>query len=84
MSLIKITILYFAQTSDITGKKIEKTKVKSNTNISDLFFQLITRYPRLKEIEKSLQISVNRKIVKKNFEIKDGDEIALLPPISGG
>jgi len=84
MSLIKITILYFAHASDIAGKKMENIKIQSNTKISDLFLHLITKYPRLKEMEKSLQISVNREIVKKNFKIKDGDEIALLPPISGG
>lgn len=84
MSLLDITILYFAQTYEITGCKIEKTEIQKNTKVGDLFNQILTKYPKLKELETKIQIAVNKKIVKKNFVIKEDSEIALLPPIAGG
>jgi MoaE-MoaD fusion protein len=41
-------------------------------------------YPKLKHILNNIQISVNYRIVDLNTVLKEGDEVALLPPISGG
>lgn len=80
---MKITIKYFAGLRDITGKEFEKIDVREKMKIGELLALLSQKYP---EIKKSGDIVVarNREYVDENEEIEDGDEIALLPPVSGG
>jgi molybdopterin converting factor subunit 1 len=83
-SLISITILYFARVKDITGVKKETMDLPPNTSIKKLLAKISLSYPDIKSILNVVKISVNYKIIDMNTILKDGDEVALLPPVSGG
>jgi molybdopterin converting factor subunit 1 len=83
-SLISITILYFARVKDITGVKKETMELPLNTSIKKLLAKISLSYPDIKSILNVVKISVNYKIIDMNTILKDGDEVALLPPVSGG
>ncbi len=73
-------VLFYGKLKEITGKK-EINLEKFNT-LKELREFLFKHYPGLeKEI---FFIAVNQEIVDKNIKLKDSDEVALLPPISGG
>ncbi|MBA3750572.1 MAG: MoaD/ThiS family protein [Nitrosopumilus sp.] len=81
---IHITILYFASARDATGIRMESKEVPKDTSIQELLTNLSIIYPKIKSILNIIQVSVNYKVVKLNTNLKYGDEVALLPPISGG
>jgi molybdopterin converting factor subunit 1 len=83
-SLISITILYFARVKDITGVKKETMELPLNTSIKKLLAKISLSYPDIESILNVVKISVNYKIIDMNTILKDGDEVALLPPVSGG
>jgi MoaD family protein len=85
MPKIRVTILYFAFIHEITRKKEEIMELSTNTSIKELISIILTRYPNIKNI-KNIKISVNYRIVNSNSNsiLKNDDEVALLPPISGG
>jgi molybdopterin converting factor subunit 1 len=83
-SLISITILYFARVKDITGVKKETMELPLNTSIKKLLAKISLSYPDIKSILNVVKISVNYKMIDMNTILKDGDEVALLPPVSGG
>jgi molybdopterin synthase catalytic subunit len=85
MSKIRVTILYFAYIREKTRKKEEIMELSTNTSIKELVSIILTRYPDIKNM-KNIKISVNYHIVNSNSKsiIKNNDEVALLPPISGG
>lgn len=60
-------------------------ELSTNTSIKDLVSIILTRYPNIKNI-KNVKISVNYHIVNSNSNpiLKNDDEVAFLPPISGG
>jgi len=60
-------------------------ELSTNTSIKELISIILTRYPHIKNI-KNIKISVNYRIVNSNSNsiLKNDDEVALLPPISGG
>jgi len=60
-------------------------ELSTNTSIKELILIILTRYPNIKNI-KNIKISVNYRIVNSNSNLilKNADEVALLPPISGG
>ena len=85
MPKIRVTVLYFAYIHETTRKKKEIMELSTNTSVKDLISIILTRYPNIKNIN-NIKISVNYHIVNStsNSILKNDDEVALLPPISGG
>ncbi|MFZ1320553.1 MAG: MoaD/ThiS family protein [Ignavibacteria bacterium] len=77
---MKIKILYFGVTADITGKDSESVLDIHDTN--SLNEKLIGIYPKLKNA--NYRIAVNLEMINENTVLKDDDEVALLPPFTGG
>jgi sulfur-carrier protein len=83
-TIIRITVLYFANVKDITGVKKETMNLTPDTSIKKLLTNISSKYPAIKSILDVVKISVNYKIMEMNTILNDGDEVALLPPVSGG
>lgn len=80
MKLNKMKILYFGVLSEIAGKSEENLDFSGP--ISKLQLKLSEMYP---EIQKHrFQISLNQQIVDNSQIVNQGDEVALLPPFTGG
>ncbi len=75
-----VRILFFGKLKEITGKR--EIKANNYRTLNELKKFLFQKYPDLKK--ETFFIAVNQKIIDKNVRLKDNDEIALLPPISGG
>lgn len=82
-SSIQIKMLYFARVRDITQIPNEVLEIKQNSSTKDLLTLLYNKYPKLKD-EKNLSISINCLISNSDIVLRNLDEVALLPPISGG
>ena len=81
-----ITVKYFASLSSVAGKEEEQFNMGSETTLEKLSVEISKTAPKLGEMIKGNKIivSVNMDVVQPDAVIKDGDEIALLPPFSGG
>ena len=84
MSEINIRILYFAFIKDLTGVRADTMILPYGSTINKLLTNILDTYPQINNILKLIKVSVNYKVVDVNTILKDGDEVALLPPISGG
>lgn len=81
---MKVKLLFFASCRDIVGVRDLELEVDEDIIIADLKEQLIALYPRLRAIKKVLSVAVNAQYVHDSYEISSGDEIAFIPPVSGG
>ena len=79
---MKVKILYFAQLADLAGK-IEESVDLSDSSPSALYENLKLKYTFPHEF-KQLQVAVNHQLSAHQTELKDGDTIAFLPPMTGG
>ncbi|MBK6836920.1 MAG: MoaD/ThiS family protein [Bacteroidetes bacterium] len=70
----------FGALVDIAGT--ENLLLQSVSNANDLRNQFIELYPEAKTSK--FLIAVNKKIVNENYSINESDEVALMPPFSGG
>ena len=80
-------IVYFAWIKNKTGKSKEFIKEKKIKDINSLKKYLEKKYPKLKNyISKKdlIRIAINFKYTTKNTKLKNNDEIAFFPPVSGG
>ena len=81
---MKIKVLFFGLTHDLTGLAQEHVEVADGEKLDDLRRQYERRFPRLKEMGGALLTAVNQEIVGRSWPLRDGDEVAFLPPVSGG
>lgn len=81
-----IKVRFFAMLKNKTGKEEVNLSVPENITLEKLKTILKNEFPAIAEFieRKSIMISVNQEFADKNTVIKDGDEVALLPPFSGG
>jgi molybdopterin converting factor subunit 1 len=84
ISSIKVKVLYFANVKEVAGTR-EEEFIISNQARSDLLLRRIQEvHPGIKDLLKSITISVNCKVILEDILLKDEDEVALLPPVTGG
>lgn len=81
-----MTILLFGITKDIVGSSSLSMPVSETAQlqtVGELKMHLCSAYPALKKLS-SLAIAVNNEYADENEPIDNFDEIALIPPVSGG
>ena len=81
---MRISIRYFAGHRDITGTREEQLDLAEGLTVADLWDALIERYPRLAPYRGRMLYSVNEDFGTLATVLHDGDEIAFIPPVSGG
>ena len=81
-----ITVKYFASLRSLAGKDEEQFSMGSKTTLLKLSHEISKTAPKIGEmiLGEKVMVSVNLDVISLNAIIKDGDEVALLPPISGG
>ena len=81
-----ITIKYFASLRDIAEKEEDSLDIKNPITIDQLSDIISKTAPKMGAIirEKKIMISVNQEMASADTIIHDGDEVAFLPPFSGG
>ena len=80
-----ITVRLFAVMKDRVGRDELKVAAPNGT-VADLIMQISREYPALEDIlaQGRIAISVNHEFAKPDAPVRDGDEVALMPPFSGG
>ena len=81
---MKIRIKLFASVREIIGQKELILEVPDGMTASALPQQLAAQYPRLRTLVSFLKVAVNQEYADGERVLAEGDEVALLPPVSGG
>jgi molybdopterin converting factor subunit 1 len=81
---MKVRILFFGASHDITGCEEEQIELADGQALGDLRGRYESRFPKLAEMGGSLLIAVNQDVRGNSWPLADGDEVAFLPPVSGG
>ena len=84
--LISVNVLFFAGAKDLTGVESNILKISSNSSINRILEAIIEKYQSIQKIRNSVIIAVNQEYHSEEeiITLKEGDEIAVIPPISGG
>ncbi|RFZ94097.1 MoaD/ThiS family protein [Mucilaginibacter conchicola] len=80
---MKVTVLAFGIAKDIFGASSVEVEIPGDTTAARLKAVLEQNYPRLSKLA-SYMLAVNNEYAGDDMHIKTGDEIALIPPVSGG
>jgi molybdopterin converting factor subunit 1 len=82
--MLCVRILFFASVRELVGLSETSITLELDSTTATLLKELHRQYPALKSCE--FRLAVNKKYVKRGIDVKlnDLDEVALIPPISGG
>lgn len=80
---MKYKINLFGITKDIVGSNIAEIEMSQSSDVQLVLDKLKTNYPKLRDI-KSLLVAVNSEYAESDLVLSETDEIALIPPVSGG
>lgn len=81
---VQVTVLFFGMLKDLAGRASDSLNLPDNATLGDVLDRYDQEIPRLKEFAASIAMSVNQEYAGPDTMLKPGDEIALLPPVSGG
>lgn len=79
-----VSIQFFSWYKDVTGCEGATEAVPADCTLGELYNTLVSRYPGLAAMEKSTLMAVGVDYQKRNYVLKDGDEVSLFPPVQGG
>ena len=78
-----VRILAFGAARDIVGQSVSVQKIREHTTVAEILDELRQQYPKLTQL-RSLAIAVNGTYAAAETIVNETDEVALIPPVSGG
>ena len=81
---MRVTVRLFARLRDIAGAGELGRDIAPGSTIGDVWRQLAGEFPELSPYERSISTAINADYTRMDHRVKDGDEVAFLPPVSGG
>jgi MoaE-MoaD fusion protein len=81
---MQIRVLFFGVLKDLAGHGSQLVDLPESATLSDLLVRLQQELPRLNPHLSSSAMSINQEYARRESKLKQGDEVGLLPPVSGG
>jgi MoaE-MoaD fusion protein len=81
---VKIRVRLFASFREAAGGGTLSWDTPEGSTVSDVVAALREAYPRLGPAAEKALLAVNQEYVSGDAQLRDGDELALIPPVSGG
>jgi molybdopterin converting factor subunit 1 len=77
-----LNVKLFASVREAVGSRAETVEMSDGTTVGGLWQSYVSRYPKLANL--SVAYAVNHEYAGAECLLKDGDEVAFIPPVSGG
>ena len=81
---MKIHVQFYAQLRDLVGTRELDIDLAEDATVHDLLEEIYAQQPALRSHDKSILIGAGVEFVDRNYQLKPGEEIAIMPPVQGG
>jgi molybdopterin converting factor subunit 1 len=81
---VHVTVRLFARLRELTGASELRREAPDGCTARDVWDGLAREFPALAEYTTAISVAVNQEYARLTASVRDGDEIAFLPPVSGG
>jgi molybdopterin converting factor small subunit len=81
---MKVRAQFYAHLRDLAGIDQQDVDLANGSTVRDLLERIYEQQPSLRVHDKSILIGAGLEFVDRNYELKSGEEISLMPPVQGG
>lgn len=81
---MKVHVQFYAQLRDTAGCPQVDIDIADDASVSLLLDKLYGKFPGLHAHDKTILVGVGVEFVTRNYKLKAGDEVAIMPPVQGG
>jgi len=81
---VEVRVLFFGLLKDICGGAEDRLELPADSTAGAVFEHYAAAFPKLRQMASSIVLARNHEFAKNGDSLADGDEVALLPPVSGG
>ena len=81
---MRVTVRLFARLHDLAGSAELVRDVAPPATVGSVWTSLVADFPALAEYERTMSVAVNADYTRMHAEVSEGDEVAFMPPVSGG
>jgi molybdopterin synthase catalytic subunit len=84
MTIVRVKVLFFGMLKDIVGRAEDHIELADGSRLDAVFTRYASQFPRLTDMQGSIVLACNQQFCDRSATVREGDEIAFLPPVSGG
>jgi molybdopterin converting factor subunit 1 len=81
---MRARVLFFGMLRDVVGMSREEAEFPEGADLGSVFASYAARFPRLGDLARSIVVARNQEFADPATKLAEGDEVAFLPPVSGG
>ena len=81
---MKVPVQFFSHLRDVAGLSESEIDLPEGASVADLLTVLYGRHPRLREWDSSILVGAGLQFAPRDYLLKEGDEISIMPPVQGG
>ena len=82
--MIQVSVSFYSYFKDLTGCARVTETLPEGSSTAELLVQLGRRFPNLAALEKSALVAIGVEYQPRDYRLREGDEVALFPPVQGG
>ena len=79
-----IKVLFFGAAADRARTRETELDVQDGTTLAEIWPLIVVKHPDLGPMRDTLAFAVNGEYARGEYPVSEGDEVAVLPPVSGG
>ncbi len=81
---LKVTVRFFASYREKAGRSQLEVELPTGATVADVSTVIHKRFPQITDVTEGLLLAVNAEFAEPDHILKEGDEVAFIPPVSGG
>jgi len=81
---VNVRVQFYSQLRDLVGAPELDLDLPEKSTVGQLLEKIYEQKPTLRSRDKSILVGVGVEFVERNYELKAGDEISIMPPVQGG
>jgi MoaE-MoaD fusion protein len=82
---MRVRVLFFGILKDVVGEASSSDlELPPGATLATVFESFAARFPHLRQLARSIVVARNREFAEPSAAVQEGDEVAFLPPVSGG
>ena len=81
---MRVTVRLFARLKDLAGAGELTRDVPAPATVESMWGALVSDIPAMRDYERAMSVAVNAEYARMHARVREGDEVAFMPPVSGG